>query len=978
MTWQILTGDCIEQMRILDDESIDAVVCDPPYNLSDSGKRDSHCLRRILLEVDLPDDEQRDLQTSQGAALPRPGGGRPTLGRKDGAVGVSAEVGVPEGAVDLEGPAVIEQEVDDGNEASIFAPDRDLAAVPDGVATEDLGDYILQAADGRHSPFCDSTCSCFTEPRPGHVAVAVVVTGPAGRHLAGDDIGRGRTGNTHVRPGDDPRRESKGATPILAGWGAEARAVLRLDLRGGAHELRPADRADEHAPLFLLSPADGIGASARAGRLASVSEPHRVSVIRDSAVRTLTLQAPWHALKPSRQTGGFMGKTWDGWESPASFQRWCRAWAAEAFRILRPGGHLLAFGGSRTYHRLAAGVEDAGFEIRDQIQFLYGTGFPKSLDVSKAIDKAADYRLKATVRRAAVAAVEAAGLELPGNSRHDWTVGEHAPGDQWWAEFQRWLPTLSDDDRERVERETTETVRKTAGWFTSRDLYELSAPATPEAEQWDGWGTALKPAHEPIVVARKPLIGTVSQNVLEHGTGGINVAGCKVGSESTERKRTDDDFGLINDDGWVPTPGTNGSADGRWPANVVLDEDWEPILCLRNTLDSDAWEILSEWCDARSSDVPRVRGRDRRAAEPGESPEILLAAVPASVDVEESSRRRSPDDGPEAPAGVDREDEGEPQIGDRSRESELEGVVPESGLPVHQPAGRPGGAGAPVGDGTRVGATADGRGDRSPHQRSENGQPTGEPGGSPAGRPHSPSRRHLSGAARAARAGREVLLRDVPAPWLKHFEFTGDVAAVGAAAMLDEQTGESVSRKGEPRAGANGNGWGMTATGAEYDDRGGASRFFYCAKTSRAERNAGLEGFEEREHRRYGEQGQGSTPQQTPRVAQVAANHHPTVKPINLMRWLVRLVTPPGGTVLDPFTGSGSTGCAAVLEGLDFIGCEREEEYVAIAEARIAFWAKHVGREVEDVLGLVAASSRHRERHEHHGTLFDLAAEEAA
>jgi site-specific DNA-methyltransferase (adenine-specific) len=109
-------------------------------------------------------------------------------------------------------------------------------------------------------------------------------------------------------------------------------------------------------------------------------------------------------------------------------------------------------------------------------------------------------------------------------------------------------------------------------------------------------------------------------------------------------------------------------------------------------------------------------------------------------------------------------------------------------------------------------------------------------------------------------------------------------------------------------------------------DSGGASRFFYCAKTSRAEREAGLEGFDLR------------------------TNHHPTVKPINLMGWLTRLVTPPGGLILDPFLGSGSTGCAAVLEGFDFLGIEGEPEYVAIAEARIAFWAQHEGREVKDVL----------------------------
>ena len=155
--------------------------------------------------------------------------------------------------------------------------------------------------------------------------------------------------------------------------------------------------------------------------------------------------------------------------------------------------------------------------------------------------------------------------------------------------------------------------------------------------------------------------------------------------------------------------------------------------------------------------------------------------------------------------------------------------------------------------------------------------------------------------------------------------------------MLDEQTGESISRKGKPgRAGTPGEGWGIgTAVGAEYDDQGGASRFFYCAKADREERNRGLAGFVEArpdrdtghtDGRQWDIPGSHSTPR---------ANVHPTVKPVELMRWLCRLVTPKGGTILDPFTGSGSTGVAAMREGFEFIGIEREAEYVEIARARI-------------------------------------------
>lgn len=161
-----------------------------------------------------------------------------------------------------------------------------------------------------------------------------------------------------------------------------------------------------------------------------------------------------------------------------------------------------------------------------------------------------------------------------------------------------------------------------------------------------------------------------------------------------------------------------------------------------------------------------------------------------------------------------------------------------------------------------------------------------------------------------------------------------------AAAMLDRQSGTSTSRIGKPRSAANGEGWGMTATGAEYDDFGGASRFFYCAKAGRDERNAGLGDEFAAKMLRWSSGDQSPGTFQSDGTDKTARNHHPTVKPIDLMRWLCRLVTPPGGTVLDPFAGSGTTGCAAVLEDFDFIGIEREAEYAAIARARIAHWWK--------------------------------------
>jgi site-specific DNA-methyltransferase (adenine-specific) len=314
----------------------------------------------------------------------------------------------------------------------------------------------------------------------------------------------------------------------------------------------------------------------------------------------------------------FMGKAWD-YDVPGA-----EVWR-EVLRVLKPGGHLLAFAGTRTQHRMAVQIEDAGFEIRDMIAWVYGSGFPKSLDVSKAIDKAA-------------------GAEREVVGPNPWNhVRNHNP-DSWSG--------------------ATRTQNGKYG-STGSGPSDITAPATPAAQQWSGWGTALKPALEPITVARKPFKGTVAANVLEHGTGAINVDGCRVAGSvprtvQGQSARAGEVYGADQRELREFEP----HAAGRWPANLIHDGSDEPC----------------------------------------------------------------------------------------------------------------------------------------------------------------------------------ALLSD-------------------------------------------------------------AARFFYCAKASKADRGEG--------------------------------NGHPTVKPTDLMRYLCRLVTPPGGAVLDPFMGSGSTGKAAVLEGFRFIGIEREAEYLEIARGRI-------------------------------------------
>lgn len=344
---------------------------------------------------------------------------------------------------------------------------------------------------------------------------------------------------------------------------------------------------------------------------------------------------------------GFMGKKWDNTGIATQVNTWRLCWD-----LLPPGGHLLAFSGTRTYHRMAVAIEEAGFEIRDMITWVYGQGFPKSLDVGKAINKMAGAERK--------------------------IIGH---------------------DAQKAMQQTSKNGTNAYGDF-SGNSGAITAPATDLAAEWEGWGTALKPAMEPICVARKPLEGTVAANVLKHGVGALNINGCRIGTENTRRPTGNVSMG--KNAGWNPHNLANiigGSDSGRWPANVVHDG---------------SEEVVRGFPDQTSGGTPPTR-------------------------------------------------------------------------PCH-------------------------------------------------------SNSYGGG-------------------------FTG------------QETPEGIGR---------------TA--------GNASRFFYCAKANAKERM----GFD-----------------------------HPTVKPIALLRWLVRMVTPPGGVVLDPFAGTGTMGAAAEAEGFDAILVEREAKYAGFIKERL-------------------------------------------
>ena len=416
----------------------------------------------------------------------------------------------------------------------------------------------------------------------------------------------------------------------------------------------------------------------------------------------------------------FMGKEWD--KGVPGMQFW-----AEMLKVLKPGGHLLSFGGSRTYHRMASAIEDAGFEIRDQIMWIYGSGFPKSLNIGKQVDKINGKKTEEFIALGKY--LKESRGETPQNQISkffpsktgrltgcvsNWELGMNVPTKEQWIILKRELK-LDDKfdyiiEREGAEREIIKSKRHGGG---SSDIFpeRNNKYDSIGKSEWEGWGTALKPAHEPIVVARKPLSErTVALNVLKWGTAGLNIDASRIVTEEIkDKKHQGTGMGYHGGKGAMRHFGSGTShSQGRFPANIILDE------------------AAGQMLDAQSGIIKK---------------------------------------------------------GGFQRGSKL----------------------------TTSGKT--------------------------------------------------------------------DTRAYGVF-------------KG-----------GITAEPRTELDNYGASRFFYCAKASKSERGA--------------------------------SNNHPTVKPIKLMEYLIRLITPRGGTVLDPFTGSGTTLIAAKRLNFKYIGIEKEEEYVKIAEARL-------------------------------------------
>ena len=297
--------------------------------------------------------------------------------------------------------------------------------------------------------------------------------------------------------------------------------------------------------------------------------------LEDNSVDSIVTDPPYEL--------GFMGKSWDSTGIAYKVELW-----QECLRVLKPGGHLLAFGGTRTYHRMTCAIEDAGFEIRDCIQWLYGSGFPKSLDISKAIDKQFG--------------AEREKVRIPASKvRNPKSInGGHGieGGDRPWM-------------RAALEK----------------GFHEMDGniPVTPEAKQWEGWGTCLKPANEPIVLARKPISEkTIAENVMKWGTGGLNIDGCRIGTEEikTHGKRKGEGVSLEWSKYTSPEGYEGGIHQGRFPANVILDEEAAQLL------DEQSGGSISRffYC-AKASKNERGEGNNHPTVKPTKLIEYLVTLI---------------------------------------------------------------------------------------------------------------------------------------------------------------------------------------------------------------------------------------------------------------------------------------------------------------------------------------------------------------
>jgi DNA modification methylase len=607
------------------------------------------------------------------------------------------------------------------------------------------------------------------------------------------------------------------------------------------------------------------------------------------------------------------------------FQDWCEAWATECLRVLKPGGHLLAFGGTRTWHRLACAVEDAGFEVRDSIAWLYGSGFPKSLDVSKAIDKRPGVSQHPAFAAHLAERRQSAGLSRADVSEHVvgtrtgacWNWEHHQfPEAKWWPALRdlldldeaKWGPIIAEAERQKIGVKAGNRLAVAPGQGEDRSAIDLDVTthATPDAERWQGWGTALKPSFEGIVCATKPVpalarIGSrldeLEQSCIPPASGAVPSSAPTHPDSLGARAASAPASAAIRREAAPARTTPTGAAGGSSAATATSASEltgatfWNTVtswkacwaeLCeatststtgttSSTTTDLETlWSCLSQITPEGTTTDPT--SPDGLSSLVGAVDAMFAAAVLNSRATRTLTAIGSATSGtpPTSPAAGGSRAAFEPVVVARKP---LAGTVAANVL-EH-------GTGALNIDGCRVG---------------DGGQLSwAEPRGIG----------YMGG---GSNAGAVAATENAKGRWPANV-----VLDESQAAALDEQSGESSSvanvRKRAGTSAGNGETLNRYAINEDnaggFNDIGGASRFFYVAKADASER---------------------------PRVNGTA---HPTVKPLDLMRWLVRLVTPPGGTVLEPFAGSGTTVEACIIEGFQCIAIEKGEEYLPLITQRI-------------------------------------------
>jgi len=508
------------------------------------------------------------------------------------------------------------------------------------------------------------------------------------------------------------------------------------------------DYPDNYFDSVVTDPPYGLG-----------KEPNAAELMKD------WIEHGYHEVSGS----GFMGKEWDAFVPQPVFWK-------EVFRVLKHGGHVLSFFGTRTYDWGVMSMRFAGFEVRDCIQWLYGSGFPKSHNISKALDK-----------------IEGAEREI---------IGTKERGSVEEAK-ERGVGFLSDP----ANRNNT----KQFGYGTEL----ITAPATQSAKQWDGWGSALKPANEPIVLARKPLEKglSIAENILKWGVGGINIDATRIGYREDDHVLkyegySNGQYKSEYEDGTSYKHGNQVqiNTQGRFPANIILTHHTE--------------------CECKGT--KKVKGSNSK-----------------------------------------------PQDIGKGRDGDFTNGI--------------------------YGAKQ----------------------------------------SKVATSHTDIEGNEEVEDWDCHEDCP--------IRILDEQSGVSKSQRSERGNILDNNVYGkykeQENTLRGHTDKGGASRFFYVAKASKSERNKGLEGFDTKQTiggcGTYNEEAGAKYGS----IKAEGKNFHPTVKPIKLMQYLIKMITPPNGIVLDPFCGSGTTGVACKLEGFQFVGMEQDPEYSKIAESRINNYVEEKGKD---------------------------------